>query len=162
MLQHPLIEKGRSLYKLLVTGQNLLQSPFLLVMRLYWGYHFFLTGKGKLMNLDRTTEFFASLNIPMPHFNAMMAGTTECVGGLLLLVGLGSRLATIPLTVTMLVAYATAHLDQLKTLFSKPEDFIGAEPFLFLLTSVIVMAFGPGIFSLDEVIARYVFKKNDE
>ena len=37
---------------------SFLPDPLLLAMRLYWGWQFFETGKGKLMNLDKTTEFF--------------------------------------------------------------------------------------------------------
>ncbi len=43
-------------------GDNL-QSILLLIIRLYWGWSFFQTGKGKLMNLDRTASYFATLNI---------------------------------------------------------------------------------------------------
>ena len=85
-----------------------LQSPLLLVLRLYWGWSFFLTGKGKLLNLDRTTDFFTELHLPLPKLNAIMAGSTECFGGLLLLLGLFARPVAVPLTFTMIVAYATA------------------------------------------------------
>src|SRR5690348_2415855 len=78
--------------RLFVRAAGYLQSPLLLAIRLYWGWQFFQTGKGKLMNLDRTAEFFQSLHIPMPRLNACLAGGTECIGGLLLLLGLGSRL----------------------------------------------------------------------
>src|SRR5580693_932377 len=54
----------KKLYALYVSLVSKLQSPFLLIIRLYWGWHFFLTGKGKLMNLDRTAGFFATLHIP--------------------------------------------------------------------------------------------------
>ena len=37
-----------------------LQSPLLLVIRLYWGISFAQTGWGKLTHLDRTASFFAS------------------------------------------------------------------------------------------------------
>jgi putative oxidoreductase len=123
-------------------------------MRLYWGWQFFLTGKGKLMNLDRTAEFFASLNIPMPKLNAMMAGSIECFGGLLLMLGLGSRLISFPLASTMIVAYLTAHIDEVKNIFANPDGFITAPPFLFLVTALIVLAFGGGFFSLDTLIAK--------
>jgi putative oxidoreductase len=72
-----------------------LQTPLLLIIRLYWGWEFFLTGKGKLMNLDRTTEFFASIDIPLPKLNAILAASTECFGGLLLMAGLMSRLSAL-------------------------------------------------------------------
>src|SRR4051794_25392872 len=105
-------------YQLLIKAASSLQSPLLLVLRLYWGWSFFQTGLGKLQNLDRTTEFFQSLGLPMPGLNAVMAGTTECVGGLLLLIGLASRLAAIPLIVTMVVAYLTSELETVKNIFS--------------------------------------------
>src|SRR5204863_8135942 len=93
--------KARHAYELLARAANKLQAPLLLVMRLYWGWSFFVTGKGKLLNLDKTAEFFGGLGIPFPKFNAALAGSTECLGGLLLLVGLGSRLVSIPLAFMM-------------------------------------------------------------
>ncbi len=126
-----------------------LQSPILLLMRLYWGWQFFQAGKGKLMDLDTPTKFFTKLNIPFPHLSAIMAGSTECFGGLLLLVGLGSRLFTIPLIFTMAVAYLTADIDKVKNIFNDGDAFVSATPFQFMLTAVIVFAFGPGCFSLD-------------
>lgn len=131
-----------------------LPDPLLLGIRLYWGWQFFQTGKGKLMNLDATTEFFAELGLPFAKLNAIMAGSTECFGGLLLLVGLFSRLISVPLIVTMIVAYLTAHLDVVKTIWSDSDSFVTAAPFLFLLASVIVFAFGAGKFSIDEVLRR--------
>jgi len=149
-----LISLLRAGYNLLVGGANYLQSPFLLAVRLYWGWSFFQTGIGELMNHEQVTEFFTSLNIPMPGLNTYMAGATECFGGLLLLVGLASRLTSIPLIVTMIVAYLTADLEVVKNILSEPDKFTGADPFLFLLASVIVFVFGPGVFSLDRLIAR--------
>lgn len=138
---------------------NSLQSPLLLVMRLYWGWSFFETGKGKLMNHGQTSEFFASLNIPFPELNALIAGSTECFGGLFLLIGLGSRFVSVPLIFTMLVAYATAETEALRSIFSDPDSFTGASPFLFLLTGVVVLAFGPGRFSIDHVLATRFFRE---
>jgi len=152
MKLNKLITLVRSGYDILVKAASRLPSPLLLIMRLYWGWAFFQTGLGKLQNLERTTDFFASLGLPLPGLNAAMAGTTECLGGLLLLVGLASRLTAIPLIFTMMVAYLTAEIDSLKSIFSEPDKFTGADPFLFLLTAVIVLAFGPGAFSVDRLI----------
>ena len=151
----------RTAYGLLVKLGNSLQSPLLLAMRLYWGWPLFQTGKGKLMNLDRTAEFFSSLHIPMPKINAIMAGSTECFGGLLLCLGLGSRLVSIPVAFTMIIAYVTADSQALRSVLSDPDKFTGAAPFLFLLTALIVLAFGPGAISLDALIGRkfYTDKK---
>ena len=131
-----------------------LQSPLLLVIRLYWGVSFAQTGWGKLMNLDRTTEFFTSLHLPMPRLNAIAAGSTECFGGVLLALGLFARPAAVPLAFTMIVAYATADREALLGIFSAPDKFLGADPFLFLFASVIVLAFGPGKLSLDALLFK--------
>ncbi|MFZ4763318.1 MAG: DoxX family protein [Roseimicrobium sp.] len=133
---------------------SLLQSPFLLLVRLYWGWAFFETGKGKLMSLEQTTDFFTSLGLPMPGVNAVMAGATECFGGLLLLVGLGSRLVSVPLAFTMVVAYLTADLEVVKNIFADADAFLEAAPFQFLFAAVLVLAFGPGKLSIDHLIAR--------
>ena len=94
------------------------------------------------------------MHIPLPKLNAVLAGSTECFGGLLLLLGFGSRIATVPLIFTMIVAYLSADFDKVKTIFNNPDAFVSAAPFQFLLTAVIVWIFGPGVFSLDAVIAK--------
>jgi putative oxidoreductase len=134
---------------LVATVGNGLQPILLLLVRGWWGWSFFLTGKGKLLNLDKTAGFFASLELPLPKLNAMLAGATECGGGLLLLLGLGSRVVSVPLAFTMAVAYATADRDALGAIFSDTDKFTSAAPFSFLLASLIVLAFGPGRLSLD-------------
>ena len=135
----------------LATG---LQPIFLLVIRLYWGWQFFQTGLGKLMDIPKVTGFFESLGIVAPAFNAVLAGCSECFGGLLLLLGLGSRFITIPLLTTMTVAYLTADLDKVKHIFAEPDKFVTADPFLFLLAALIVFLFGPGPLSLDGILSR--------
>jgi putative oxidoreductase len=131
-----------------------LRSPVLLVMRLFWGWQFMQTGWGKLTHLERTAGYFQSLGIPAPQLNAFMAGGTECLGGLLLVVGLGARAASVPLIATMVVAYATAEREALAAITSDPDKFTSSAPFLFLLTAVVVLAFGPGFFSADHLLNR--------
>jgi len=144
----------KTLQSLLTRAGALLQSPVLLVVRLYWGWHFIGTGWGKLHNLKTVTEYFGSLGIPAPHLNAIMAASTECVGGTLLLLGLLSRFASLALIGVMCVAYATAEIDTVRVIFSNPDKFLGADPFLFLYASVLVFAFGPGRIALDSVVFR--------
>src|SRR5580698_10653746 len=130
------------IHALLVRIGLMLQCPLLLVVRLYWGWQFFLTGKGKLLHLDKTANFFASLHIPMPKLNAILASSTECTCGLLLLVGLFSRFASGALICVMCVALWTADRDAVNALFSDPDKFFGTDPFLFLYASVLVFCFG--------------------
>ena len=58
------------LYRLLIRAASSLQSPFLLAVRLYWGWQFAQTGWGKLGNLDHVTQFFTSLGISAPGIMA--------------------------------------------------------------------------------------------
>ena len=144
----------RRAYERFVASANLLQAPFLLGLRVYFFWQLFQTGQGKLAHLDKISEYFASLGIPFPAFNAALAGATETFGGLLLIVGLASRLTAIPVAITMAVAYLTADFEAVTSFFSNPDKFVQAAPFPFLLAALVVLAFGPGRFSLDAWIRR--------
>jgi putative oxidoreductase len=154
-----MIDTVQKLHCRLVKCAGHLQSFVLLAVRLGWGYSFFLAGKGKLEDIDKPIGFFGKLGIPFPTFNAYLASTTELVGGLLLMVGLASRLTSIPLAFTMVVAYLTAHRAELLKIFSEPSAFIDAGPFFFLIASLVILAFGPGKISLDFAIDKFFLRK---
>jgi putative oxidoreductase len=149
-----LLDKLRWGYSLLVKVGNSLQSPFLLFVRLYWGWQMFQTGWGKLHNLPHVVEFFTSLGIPAPALNAYFVSGLECFGGILIAVGLGSRLISLMLVVDMLVAYITADRAALLSIFSSPDDFYAAAPYTFLVAFLIIFIFGPGRFAVDSLIER--------
>ena len=69
-------------YRLWVAIVSKLQSPFLLIIRLYWGWQFFAAGRAKLTDIDKFAGYFANWGIPMPKLNVILAGSTECFGGL--------------------------------------------------------------------------------
>lgn len=131
-----------------------LRCPLLLAVRLYWGWHFMAFGLSKLRHLDKAAAFFQSLNIPVPRLSAMVTGTSELACGLLLCLGLFSRFAALVLVWIMCVAYATAASDSLHAVFTDPNKFVTAIPFLFLYASLIVFAFGPGRISIDAWVRR--------
>jgi len=139
-------------YELLVASGNLLQSPLLLVLRVYFFWQLFMTGKGHLANIGKVSDFFVSLGIPFPTLNAYLSSTVECFGSLLLIVGLASRLTAIPVAVTMAVAYLTADLEAVTSIFSDPDKFVKADPFPYFICALIVLVFGPGRFSIDAFI----------
>lgn len=143
-----------SIESLLVKLGGLLQPLVLLVLRLWWGWSFVLTGWGKLTHLARTTAYFNDLGLPMPQLNAIAAGTTECLGGALLLLGLFSRWATVPLMFVMIVAYVTTERPALHAIFRDTDKFVSATPFQFLLVALLVFAFGPGKLSLDALVRK--------
>jgi len=131
-----------------------LQSPFLLLVRLYWGWQFIETGWGKINNIARVTGFFTDLGIPLPALNAHFIAGLEFVGGILLVLGLASRPIAVPLTISMLVAYVTADREALFAVISEPDRFYAAAPYTFLFASLIVLIFGPGQLAVDAWIAR--------
>ena len=131
-----------------------LQSPFLLLVRLYWGWQFAQSGWGKLHRLPQVTEFFTSLHIPFPAANAAFIASLEFVGGMLLILGLLSRLTGLLLACNMMVAYITADAQALHSIFSDPGKFYSADPYTFLFASLLVLIFGPGSMALDWLLAR--------
>lgn len=130
------------------------QSAFLLSVRLYWGWQLYRTGHGKLQHLDKITEYFESLNIPHAALNARFIGGLEFVGGLLLIAGLASRLISIPLTINLFVAYWVADREAFTSFFSDPGKFYAADPYTYLFAVVLILIFGPGLFSFDALIRR--------
>jgi putative oxidoreductase len=143
-------------YELLVTVANLLRSPLLLALRLYFFWQLFQTGQGKLSNITKIIHFFRDLQIPAPTVNAYFVSSLECFGGLLLMVGLASRPLALMVTISMCVAYLTTEQEALMTFFSNSDKFVKADPFPYLLTALIVLAFGPGLFSIDALLKRWV------
>jgi putative oxidoreductase len=144
----------RRLYLRFFDGVDYLRSPFLLAVRLYWGWQLVQSGWGKLHNLERVTEFFTSLNMPMPAQMAVIISCVELFGGILLAVGLLSRLTALVLTVNMIMAYVIADREALQSFFSDPDKFYAAAPYVFLIASLIILIFGPGKLSLDTILER--------
>lgn len=137
----------------LIRAGSSLQSQFLLAVRLYWGWQFMETGRGKLTDVAKVIRFFTDLGIPVPALSAYFVSTLEFAGGVFLILGLGSRLIALPLVIDMIVAYITADREALFSIFSNPDKFTAAAPYTFLLASLIVLIFGPGRFSLDALLA---------
>ena len=153
-------DRAMKIYAFWTKAANCLQSPFLLLIRLYWGWQFFETGFGKLHHVSHVIQFFQSLQIPLPGLNAWIVSIVEAVGGLMFLLGLAGRLAAAALAFDMVVAYVTADRDALSAIFSNPDNFVQATPFPFLLVTLTVLAFGSGMFSADRLIGRYFLRKN--
>jgi aquaporin Z len=126
-----------------------LDSTALLIARLTVGVLFVSTGWGKVHNLAKVTAFFTELHIPAPAFNATLASFTELICGALLVVGLASRLAALPLVVTMIVALLTAKLDEIHGL----PDLFGEVEWAYIALLLVIATAGPGKASLDVLVA---------
>lgn len=150
----PLLRRLQRTYQSEVRVAERLQPGLLMVVRMFWGWQFFLTGRGKLLHIEQTSAFFESLGVPVPMLNAYAVGTVECFGGLLLLLGLLSRIVTIPLILTLCGAYLTADYAALRSIIADPNSFVTADPFLFLFATILVLLFGPGWLALDSILGR--------
>ena len=137
---------------------NSLHTPFLLAIRLYWGYQFIQDGYGKLTHLDKVTMFFASLNLPAPGMTALAVAFIELVGGILFTLGLASRLTSLVLFLNMTMAYLSVPDDRVNFfhILSKPDDFYGATPYTYWFAALLILIFGPGWIALDTLIARWL------
>jgi putative oxidoreductase len=124
----------------------------LLVARVAMASEFVISGWGKLQDLPKLAAYFDSLHIPAPAVNAAAAATTEFLGGTLLLIGLGTRFAGVALTVVMLVAIFTAKLHEAP--LHTPADFFYLPEPCYIVIFLVLIFFGGGKVSLDELVAR--------
>ncbi len=126
-----------------------LQPVALLLARVVVGLVFVFSGWGKLHGLDQVVDYFRSLGIPAPELQAPFVATVEFVGGLAVVLGLGTRLAAVPLSATMVVAMVTAKWKDVAGV----SDLVGFSETDYLVFFFLLIAFGAGKLSVDAVIA---------
>lgn len=118
------------------------------IARIVVGVIFFKAGSGKLFGwfggfgIEAATKFFQDLGIPHPDWNAYLVGTTEFLGGIALLLGLFTRLAVIPFSITMIVAIFTA---------DKEDPYY---PLVLLATCIALFETGSGSLSIDRLFSK--------
>jgi putative oxidoreductase len=140
---------------------DLVQPVFMLLIRLYIGYQSAVSGWAHLTHVDQTADFFKSLNIPMPRLNVYIAGSTEVIGGILIGLGLASRLVAIPFVFNFLIAIVSVDLadptlrDKLFHIWRDQDFVLKDDAFPFFFVGLMVLIFGPGKLSLDYVIQRF-------
>lgn len=152
----PFLLRLNHLYRRFFEGLDFaLQPAFLLAVRLYWGWQLIQSGWGKLHNLPRVTDYFTSLNLPLPAQMAVFISCVEFFGGIFLALGLLSRLTALVLTINLVMAYVTGDREALSSIFSDPDKFYAAAPYTFLIASLIILACGPGKICLDTLLGRF-------
>jgi len=119
-----------------------------LVARITLGGLFVSTGWGKVHNLAKVTAYFNDLGIPFAGFQAPMVSFIELFGGALLLIGLASRIAAVPLMGSMLVAILTAQRENVHGL----PDLFGLVEWTYFALLLWVAIAGPGKVSLDRLL----------
>jgi putative oxidoreductase len=121
-----------------------------LVARLTVGWVFMISGWGKLSNLPQVVENFAGWDIPFPGIMAPFVSAVEFGGGLLLLLGLFTRIAAAPLIVVMIVAIISAKRQDIDSL----DTLLGFEEFSYMALFLWLAIAGPGLVSVDRLLQR--------
>lgn len=120
-----------------------------LLLRLVFGYFWLETGWAKLHNLDGFAARFANWGIPLPELSAAVSAGTEFAGGLLIMLGLATRLTMLPMIFNMLVALAVVVLPGISTL----DEFVELDEVLYVLVFFWLLMAGPGRVSVDAWLA---------
>ncbi|WP_319480327.1 DoxX family protein [uncultured Draconibacterium sp.] len=127
-----------------------LDNVILLLIRLILAYGFYSPAKMKLKDINSIASWFESMNYPLPTLSAYLATITETAGVILLLIGLGTRLISIPLIFVMMVAIFTVHFSNG---FNAGDN--GFEiPLYYIAMLLTLLVFGSGKFSVDNYIKR--------
>lgn len=106
--------------------------------------------KLSMMGFDGVAGFFGSLGVPLPMLAAVVVTLLELVGGIALILGIGTRVVAALLAVDMLAALLLVHLPN--GIFVSNN---GYELVLLLLAAGVYFALvGPGPFSLDNRLLR--------
>ena len=145
--------------------------PATILIRLAVGGVFFASGLIKFLYANQGAGRFAKLGIPAPLMTASFVGVVEIAAGILLVVGLATRLAAIPLVIDMLVAIGTSKLP---ILFGAGPEPVAAAPrvglwaFVYqarldstmLLGCLFLFAVGAGAWSLDALWSESAWKSS--
>ena len=129
-----------------------------LLARLTLGYIFIESGWGKFHHLDKVVQFFTELKIPAPQIQAPFVAGVELVCGTAVLLGLFTRLLSIPLIGTMIVAILTAKLSEITGL----SDLFGAIEYLYIVLLTYLVIDGPGCLSIDHLMFGGCHKQESE
>jgi putative oxidoreductase len=126
----------------------------LLFLRLVLAHGFYGPAMMKLKSFKNTVGFFDGIGIPAPEINAVLATVTETLGFVLLFLGLGVRIITFPLMITMLVAIFFVHW---KNGYDVGNNGIEI-PLYYLLMLFVLFTQGGGKFSVDFFLRKRLKK----
>jgi len=116
-----------------------------LIMRLIVGYTFMLSGWGKLNNLPQITQNFTEWGILFPKIMTPFVSGVEFFGGIMLILGLFTRIPAAMLAFTMLVAIKSAKWETVDSL----ETLLGFEEATYFAGFLWLAIARPGAASLD-------------
>jgi len=144
----------RTLYNRFIEGTGKLRDVPLLMFRWILALGFYEPAMMKVKNLSGVAEWFESMNYPLPMVTATLSMVTEVTGIVLLIVGLGTRLISIPLMFVMVIATLTVHLPN-----GFPAGDNGFEiPLYYFLMLFALVVYGSGKYSLDHLLNKRSLK----
>lgn len=121
-----------------------------LLMRLVVGYTFMMSGWGKLNNLPQITQNFIEWGILFPKIMTPFVSGVEFFGGIMLILGLFTRIPAAMLAFTMLVAIKSAKWEAVDSL----ETLLGFEEATYFAGFTWLAIAGPGKASLDRLLVN--------
>jgi len=131
-----------------------LHSLVPLALRVIFGFSFAMAGWMKFSSLQQTITGFAGAGIPFANVMAPFVAGVELVGGLMLIAGFATRIASFFLAFTMVVAFMTAH----HAAFAQGlQAVMSAAPFPFLLATLVLLTYGAGPLSVDFFLKKKCF-----
>ena len=142
-------ETDRSLWSRVIRPGWRSQTVFLI--RLAVGLIFFTQGVLKYIDPNMGVNRFAKIGFPHPYFTAHFAGAFEMVCGFLVLIGLVTHIAAIPLLIVICTAIATTKIPEL----SRPNQgfwFMVSDArtdFSMLMSVLFLLVAGAGSWSVD-------------
>ncbi len=126
------------------------QNLALLLLRLVLAYGFYGPAMMKWHDMQAIGDWFKTLGYPFPYLNAYLAGITEILGVVLLLLGLGTRMISLLLIFVMFIAITTVHLRH-----GFEAENNGFEiPLYYAVMLFTLFAYGAGKYSLDYYLKK--------
>lgn len=126
-----------------------------LLARFTIGYVFIESGLGKFKDISKVVEYFESLNIPWASIQAPFVSSIELLCGVLVLIGLFTRTASLILLFIMLMALGTARRDEIVDISS----LLGMIEFLYIVILGYLIAHGADFLSVDHHLKRKKYHK---
>ncbi len=132
--------------KLLFSQKRIFEDLALLLLRFFIGGTFIIYASKKVQSFDNYVVLFSDkLDLPFPLLNLYLVMLVEGLGGLLLILGLFTRLVSIPLIITMVTAFFLVNLGN-----GFAASSFGIEvPLAYISILFLLFGFGSGKFSLD-------------
>jgi len=143
------------LYDRITKKLDHLNDILLFLIRLVLAYGYYTTASMKWQNISGVAEWFGELGIPFPTINAYLAATTEAFGVVLLLLGLATRLISIPLIITMIVAITTVHWQNGFEAGNNGYEI----PLYYMLFLLGLLIKGSGKYSVDHLFGGKLYKQ---